>query len=121
MTSTEVQQALLAPILRQVQKHRTVLRKVAERRNMRIRPSYNNIVTSSTETMMASSGHKTHLSASIGFGIILSIFAVFVIHANISYPTCPGWLPDPFFRLFLKNVHKDKHGNDTGTYDHKGR
>lgn len=30
-------------------------------------------------------------------------------------------LPDPFFRVFLKNVHKDKHGSDTGTYDAEGR
>jgi peroxygenase len=30
-------------------------------------------------------------------------------------------LPDPFFRIYLKNVHKDKHGSDTGTYDHEGR
>lgn len=57
----------------------------------------------------------------LGFGIILSVFAVFVIHANFSYPTCSGWLPDPFFRLFLANIHKDKHGSDTGTYDHEGR
>lgn len=57
----------------------------------------------------------------LGFGIILSVVAVFVIHANFSYPTCSGGLPDPFFRLFLKNVHKDKHGSDTGTYDHEGR
>ncbi|KAB2103290.1 hypothetical protein AG0111_0g8571 [Alternaria gaisen] len=57
----------------------------------------------------------------LGYGIILSIVAVFVIHSNFSYPTCSGWLPDPFFRIFLKNVHRDKHGSDTGTYDHEGR
>ncbi|KAH8627328.1 hypothetical protein IG631_17096 [Alternaria alternata] len=34
----------------------------------------------------------------LGYGIILSIVAVFVIHSNFSYPTCSGWLPDPFFR-----------------------
>ena len=57
----------------------------------------------------------------LGFGIILSWVAVLVIHGNFSYPTCSGWLPDPFFRVFLKNIHKDKHGSDTGTYDTEGR
>jgi hypothetical protein len=46
---------------------------------------------------------------------------MFVIHLNFSYATCSGWLPDPFFRLYLKNVHKAKHGSDTETYDHEGR
>lgn len=44
-----------------------------------------------------------------------------VIHGNFSYPTVSGWLPDPFFRVYLANVHKDKHGSDTGTYDTEGR
>ena len=57
----------------------------------------------------------------LGYGIVISFVALVVIHANFSYPTCEGWLPDPFFRLFLKNVHKDKHGSDTGTYDTEGR
>ena len=57
----------------------------------------------------------------LGFGIILSWVAVLVIHGNFSYPTCSGWLPDPFFRIFLKNIHEDKHGSDTGTYDTEGR
>jgi len=57
----------------------------------------------------------------LGFGIILSLFSMILIHANFSYPTCHGWLPDPFFRIFLGNVHKDKHGSDTGTYDNEGR
>ena len=37
----------------------------------------------------------------LGFGVVLSIVSVFVIHANFSYPTCEGWLPDPFFRKNL--------------------
>jgi peroxygenase len=57
----------------------------------------------------------------LGFNIILSFIAVLVIHLNFSYPTCPGWLPDPFFRLYLVNAHKTKHGSDTETYDHEGR
>ncbi|KAF2252106.1 Caleosin-domain-containing protein [Trematosphaeria pertusa] len=57
----------------------------------------------------------------LGFGIILSLVAVFIIHANFSYPTVPTWLPDPFFRLYITNIHKDKHGSDTNTYDTEGR
>ncbi|CAJ2504403.1 Uu.00g117970.m01.CDS01 [Anthostomella pinea] len=57
----------------------------------------------------------------LGFGIFLSLLSVFIIHANFSYPTCPSWLPDPFFRIYLARIHKDKHGSDTNTYDHQGR
>ncbi|EIW63435.1 Caleosin-domain-containing protein [Trametes versicolor FP-101664 SS1] len=57
----------------------------------------------------------------LGFGVLLSALAVLVIHLNFSYPTCPGLLPDPFFRLFLDNVHRAKHGSDSGTYDGEGR
>ncbi|RYO95012.1 hypothetical protein DL764_007754 [Monosporascus ibericus] len=58
---------------------------------------------------------------SLGFGIILSWVAMLVIHINFSYPTVPGYLPDPFFRVFINNIHKDIHGSDTGTYDSAGR
>lgn len=57
----------------------------------------------------------------IGFNIFLSALSMFVIHANFSYPSCPSIIPDPFFRLYLSNIHKTKHGSDTGTYDNEGR
>jgi len=57
----------------------------------------------------------------IGFNVILSLLAVFIIHANFSYPSVPGLLPDPFFRVYLNNIHKTKHGSDSGTYDNEGR
>ncbi|KAI0120991.1 Caleosin related protein-domain-containing protein [Xylariales sp. AK1849] len=57
----------------------------------------------------------------LGFGAILSLLAVFIIHSNFSYPTSRSWIPDPFFRINLANVNKDKHGSDTGTYDTEGR
>ncbi|PQE22906.1 hypothetical protein CJF30_00008474 [Rutstroemia sp. NJR-2017a BBW] len=59
----------------------------------------------------------------LAYNPILALIAVFVIHANFSYPTLPNGriLPDPFFRLYTENVHKDKHGSDSGTYDHEGR
>lgn len=57
----------------------------------------------------------------LGFGIFLSIVAMFIIHINFSYPTSAGWLPDPFFRINLVRVDRTKHGSDTGTYDSEGR
>lgn len=57
----------------------------------------------------------------VGWNILLSLFATIIIHVPFSYPTVPGYLPDPFFRIYLKNIHKTKHGSDTGTYDSEGR
>lgn len=57
----------------------------------------------------------------LGFNIILSLLAVFIIHANFSYPTSPSLLPDPFFRVRVADIHKAKHGSDTGAYDNEGR
>lgn len=57
----------------------------------------------------------------LGFNILLCLLSVLVIHVNFSYPTVPGYIPDPFFRIYIKNIHKDKHGSDSGTYDTEGR
>ncbi|KAF9910532.1 hypothetical protein EC991_006350 [Linnemannia zychae] len=57
----------------------------------------------------------------LGFNLFLSILALFIIHLNFSYPTAPSWVPDPFFRIWIDRIHKDKHGSDSGTYDPEGR
>ncbi|KEY69579.1 hypothetical protein S7711_06208 [Stachybotrys chartarum IBT 7711] len=57
----------------------------------------------------------------LGYNVFLCILSVFIIHGNFSYPSVPGYLPDPFFRVYLENIHKDKHGSDSGTYDTEGR
>ncbi|KAL7271028.1 hypothetical protein RUND412_006243 [Rhizina undulata] len=57
----------------------------------------------------------------IGFNVILSIFAMFIIHMGFAYTTSPSIFPDPFFRIYLNKIHKTKHGSDTGTYDNEGR
>lgn len=33
----------------------------------------------------------------LGFGVWLSLLAVFIIHTNFSYPMLNSYLPDPFF------------------------
>ncbi|GAA6025267.1 hypothetical protein JCM10207_009017 [Rhodosporidiobolus poonsookiae] len=57
----------------------------------------------------------------MGFSFFWCTFAMSVIHFFFSYFTAPGFLPDPFFRIFLKNGHRSKHGSDTGVYDPEGR
>jgi peroxygenase len=56
-----------------------------------------------------------------GWGVFLSALATFIINVNLSYPTQSGWLPDPFFRIYINNVHKAKHGSDSMSFDNEGR
>ncbi|KAH9830900.1 Caleosin related protein-domain-containing protein [Rhodofomes roseus] len=59
----------------------------------------------------------------LGFNIIFSLFAVYVINVCFSFPTrlAHSYLPDPFFRFYLPGAHKSKHGSDSGVYDTEGR
>ncbi|ORY76033.1 Caleosin, partial [Protomyces lactucae-debilis] len=58
----------------------------------------------------------------LGYNLLLSIIAVFVIHTGFSYPTRlqHSLVPDPLFRVYLDGIHKAKHGSDTGTYNSQG-
>ncbi|KAH7312530.1 Caleosin related protein-domain-containing protein [Stachybotrys elegans] len=57
----------------------------------------------------------------LGFGILFSIGSL-LIPVFFSYPTRLGhsWLPDPLLRIYVKDIHKAKHGSDTGIYDFDG-
>eukprot|EP00775_Hariotina_reticulata_P012865 gene12865-12991_t len=57
----------------------------------------------------------------LGFGRLVSLLAVPFIHGSFSYPSSPSIFPDPFFRIYIKNMHRCKHGSDSEVYDTEGR
>ncbi|KAJ3370649.1 hypothetical protein GGF31_003963 [Allomyces arbusculus] len=57
----------------------------------------------------------------LGFNLLFSIFAIFMINGTMAYATQDSWIPDPRFRLYIKNIHKAKHGSDSESYDTEGR
>jgi len=57
----------------------------------------------------------------LGYHLIWCVLATYLISGFLSYATCPSWIPDPFFRVHVNRIHKDKHGSDSATYDPEGR
>ncbi|KAI2615566.1 Caleosin-domain-containing protein [Hypomontagnella submonticulosa] len=57
----------------------------------------------------------------LGFCILFSLGSL-LIPVFFSYPTRLGhsWIPDPFLRIYVDDIHKAKHGSDSGAYDLDG-
>lgn len=56
-----------------------------------------------------------------GWSLPLAFIAAYIIHVGLSYSTVPGYLPDPFFRIWIERQHKSKHGSDSMSFDNEGR
>jgi len=59
----------------------------------------------------------------LGFNIFFCFLAMVIINGGFSYPTrlAYSWLPDIWWRVYVRPIHKAKHGSDTGVYDKEGR
>lgn len=57
----------------------------------------------------------------LGYGLLLSTLGTFLVHVFFSYPTLDTWVPDPFFSIHLKNIHRCIHGSDSGSYNNLGK
>lgn len=58
----------------------------------------------------------------LGYPFWLIVSATVIIHTGFSWFSSDAWiLPDPFFRLKVKQMHRSKYGSDTHVFDQEGR
>ncbi|KAJ1554116.1 hypothetical protein HK405_005959, partial [Cladochytrium tenue] len=56
-----------------------------------------------------------------GFNPFLAVAMALVIHAGLSWWSLDSFIPHPGLPIYVKNIHRCKHGSDSGTYDTEGR
>ncbi|KXS11185.1 hypothetical protein M427DRAFT_102634, partial [Gonapodya prolifera JEL478] len=56
----------------------------------------------------------------LGFNVIVSSLAGLVI-GFLGWWTQDSWVPHPLLPIYLKNIHRAKHGSDTEVYNTEGR
>ncbi|CAL9129921.1 unnamed protein product [Musa textilis] len=57
----------------------------------------------------------------IGSGVAFSAVSALFINGFLSPKTSPGKIPSPLLPIYVNNIHKGKHGSDSGVYDSEGR
>ncbi|KAG8369867.1 hypothetical protein BUALT_Bualt14G0058200 [Buddleja alternifolia] len=57
----------------------------------------------------------------IGCNFFIALLVTIFIHLIGSYSTLPGWIPSPLCPIYTRNIHKNMHGSDSGTYNMEGR
>ncbi|KAL5542346.1 hypothetical protein UlMin_010056 [Ulmus minor] len=57
----------------------------------------------------------------IGLNIIASFLLTIFFNVGISFATRPGWFLNPLLPIYINNIHRSKHGSDSGVYDTEGR
>ncbi|WOK91936.1 hypothetical protein Cni_G00627 [Canna indica] len=57
----------------------------------------------------------------IGCGVALSAASALFINGFLGPKTSSSKIPNPRLPIYVKNIHKGKHGSDSGVYDSEGR